>query len=61
MQTRFLGLLIGLALGIALVFGGFFEMIVVGVFGVAGYLVARVLDGEIDINDYIGQGNRKRL
>jgi hypothetical protein len=51
-RTTF-GTLIGLALGLTLVFGGFGPMLVVALFGALGFIAAKVLDGDIDLSRYL--------
>ena len=53
------GLFVGLLLGIALVVAGFGEMLVVALFGAVGYLVMKVVQGELDPTDYIGGSGRR--
>ncbi|MEV4410967.1 hypothetical protein [Catellatospora sp. NPDC049609] len=47
-QTKF-GTAVGLVLGIVLVFAGFGPMLVVALCGLAGWAVAKVLAGEVDL------------
>ena len=62
MQTKLAGLVVGLALGLAIALGGFTEACVVALFGLAGWLVAKVLDGELDVQQYLdGRKQRQRL
>lgn len=62
MQTKLAGLVIGLALGLAIALGGFTEACVVALFGLGGWLVAKVLDGEVDVQQYLeGRRQRNRL
>ena len=62
MQTKLAGLVVGLALGLAIALGGFTEACVVALFGLAGWIVAKVLDGEIDVQQYIdSRKKRQRL
>lgn len=62
MHTKLAGLVIGLALGLAIALGGFTEACVVALFGLGGWLVAKVLDGEVDVQQYIdGRRQRNRL
>lgn len=62
MQTKLAGLVVGLALGLAIALGGFTEACVVALFGLIGWLVAKVLDGELDVQQYIdGRKQRPRL
>ena len=48
-----LGTIIGLALGFALAFGSFGQMLIVALFGVIGFIVAKVLQGELDLSSYL--------
>jgi hypothetical protein len=47
-----IGLFVGLFLGLAWVFGGFFDMIGVAFCGALGFLVVKVVQGEIDLSDF---------
>ena len=60
MSITSLGLLTGLALGIAIVLDGFTGFAVVALLGTIGVLVGRVLDGELDLTSYLS-GGRDRL
>jgi hypothetical protein len=53
-QTTTVGLFVGLFLGLALALDGFGAMLIVAFVGLLGHLVARVIEGEIDVSDYIG-------
>lgn len=60
MNTPTIGLFVGLILGLA--WGGmgdFGAFAAVALFGVIGWLAGKVIEGDIDLSDYIGQ-NRKR-
>ncbi len=59
MQTKLAGLMIGLALGLAIALGGFTEACVVALFGLGGWLIAKVVDGELDVQQYL-DGRRQR-
>jgi hypothetical protein len=48
-----LGIIIGLALGLAVAFGSFGQMLIVALFGSIGFVVARVLDGELNLGTYM--------
>ena len=50
MSFTLLGLLCGVALGFAAAFGGVTAFLVVLLFGVAGWLVGRYLDGQLDLS-----------
>ena len=54
MQTTTVGLFVGLILGLALALDGFGAMLIVAFMGVLGHLVARVIEGELDLSDYVG-------
>lgn len=55
-----LGLLFGLALGLAAAFGGASAFLWVLVLGAAGLFVGRVLDGAVDLTQYVGDKGRRR-
>jgi len=60
MSTRIaLGIIVGLALGFALVFASFGEMLVVALFGAIGFVVAKVLDGELDLSRYVSSRSER--
>jgi hypothetical protein len=60
MQPTVVGLFVGLLLGLALAFEGFGAMLIVAFCGAVGYLVMRVVEGEIDLTQYLSGQNRKR-
>jgi hypothetical protein len=53
MTRTTLGVLIGLALGLALAFGSFGQMLIVALFAVIGFVVAKVLEGDLDLSPYL--------
>ena len=53
MTNTTFGVLIGLALGLTVAFGGFGQMLIVAVFAAAGYVVAKVIEGDIDLSQYV--------
>ena len=55
MSGTTLGLLTGLALGLAAAFGGFGAFVAVLLFGALGLLVGRVLDGKLDLSQLTGR------
>lgn len=62
METKLAGLIVGLALGLAIALGGFTQACVVAVFGLGGWVVAKVIDGELDVQQYLdGRKRRPRL
>jgi hypothetical protein len=60
MRPTVTGLFVGLLLGFVLVLEGFGEMLIVALFGAVGYLVMRVVEGELDLTQYIGGSPRSR-
>jgi hypothetical protein len=55
MNRTALATLTGLILGLALVFGNFGDMLIVAVFGLVGYGIAKVLDGELDVQGWLSR------
>ena len=55
-----LATLTGLVLGLALVFGNFGDMLIVGLFGLIGYVIAKVLDGELDVQGWLTRSRFRR-
>jgi hypothetical protein len=60
MQPTVVGLFVGLILGLALAFDGFGSMLIVAFCGAVGYVVMKVVQGEIDLTPYLGGANRNR-
>jgi hypothetical protein len=60
MTRTTLGIVIGLALGLALAFGSFGQMLIVALFAVIGYIVAKVLEGELDLSPYLSRRRNGR-
>jgi hypothetical protein len=54
MTRTTVGLFVGLILGLALVVDGFGSMLIVGLFGAIGYVVMKVVEGELDLTRYLG-------
>jgi uncharacterized membrane protein len=59
-QTTVVGLFVGLILGLALVLEGFVAMLGVAFCGTLGFMAMKVVEGEIDITDYLGGRNRRQ-
>jgi len=53
MTRSTIGIFAGLLLGLAFVLGSFGEMLIVALFAVIGFVVAKVLDGDIDLSQYV--------
>jgi hypothetical protein len=60
MRATTTGLFVGLFLGLALIIGGFGDMLVVGFAGAIGYVVMKVVEGEIDLTQYLGGQRQSR-
>jgi hypothetical protein len=55
MTRTTLGVVIGLALGLALAFGSFGQMLIVALFAVIGFIVAKVVEGDLDLSSYLSR------
>jgi hypothetical protein len=60
MNRTALATVTGLILGLALVFGNFGDMLIVGLLGAIGYGVAKVLDGELDVQGWLSRSRSRR-
>lgn len=60
MNTTALGLIAGLALGFAAVFGGFTGFLIVAIFGTLGLVVARAIEGKLDLGALTGRSSTRR-
>ena len=56
MNSSQIGLLTGLVLGLAGAFGGFTAFVIVLVLGAIGFVVGRVIDGQLDVSAVLGRG-----
>ncbi len=50
----------GLILGLALVFGNFGDMLIVALLGLIGYGIAKVLDGDWDLQGWLSRSRLRR-
>lgn len=50
MSRSTLGLIVGLVLGYAAIFGGFGDMLIVALVGAVGFVVGKALEGELDLS-----------
>lgn len=50
MSRSTLGLLVGLVLGYAAIFGGFGDMLIVALIGALGYVAGKALEGDLDLS-----------
>ena len=53
MTRSTIGIFVGLLLGLAFVLGSFGDMLIVALFAIVGFVVAKVLDGDIDLSQYL--------
>jgi hypothetical protein len=56
MNRTALATVTGLILGLALVFGSFGDMLIVALLGAIGYGIAKVLDGDLDVQRWLTRG-----
>ncbi len=54
MQPTVIGLIAGLALGLAWTIDGLEGLLVTAVLGVVGFIIGRVVAGELDLTPYLG-------
>lgn len=59
MQRSIVGLFTGLVLGLVLVLRDFGDMLVVALFGAIGYVVASVIEGELDLGELVERTRRR--
>ena len=60
MNRTALATVTGLILGLALVFGNFGDMLIVGLLGAIGYGIAKVLDGDMDVQGWLSRSRSRR-
>jgi hypothetical protein len=60
MNRTALATITGLVLGLALVFGSFGDMLIVGLLGLIGYVIAKVLDGDLDVQGWLTRSRFRR-
>ena len=60
MNRTALATITGLVMGLALAFGNFGDMLIVGLFGLIGYVIAKVLDGELDVQGWLARSRFRR-
>ena len=49
----------GLILGLALVFGNFGDMLIVALLGAVGYVLAKILDGGLDVPAWLSRSRSR--
>jgi hypothetical protein len=60
MNRVILGTVTGLVLGLTVVFRSFGEMLIVALFAVIGYLAAKLVNGDIDLQGWLSRTRRDR-
>ena len=55
MSRSTLGLIVGLVLGYAAIFGGFGDMLIVALIGAIGFVAGKALEGDLDLARIGGQ------
>jgi hypothetical protein len=60
MNRIILGTITGLVLGLTVVFRSFGEMLIVALFALIGYLAAKVVNGDIDMQGWLSRTRRDR-
>ena len=60
MNRTALATVTGLILGLALVFGNFGDMLIVGLLGLIGYVIAKVIDGDLDVQGWLTRSRFRR-
>ncbi len=53
MARTTLGTIVGLILGLALAFGSFGQMLIVALFAILGFVIAKIVGGELDLSPYL--------
>ncbi|HEY5354620.1 MAG TPA: hypothetical protein VIK57_19395 [Streptosporangiaceae bacterium] len=59
-RTTAIGVVVGLALGLAVAFGNFGDMLIVALFAAIGFVVAKVLEGDVDLGSYLSRRRDSR-
>lgn len=60
MNRTALATVTGLILGLALVFGNFGDMLIVALLGAIGYGAARILNGDMDVQEWLSRSRSRR-
>ena len=60
MSNTALGTVVGLVLGLVIAFGTFGQMLIVALFGVLGFVIAKIVAGELDLTPYVSGRREQR-
>jgi hypothetical protein len=60
MNRTALATVTGLILGVTLVFGNFGDMLIVALLGAIGYGIAKVLDGNLDVQGWLSRSRYRQ-
>lgn len=60
MTRAHIGTLVGLAFGLSWAFGGFGHLLIVLFVTLIGYVIGKVLDGDIDLSRYVPDRHQSR-
>ncbi|MFF3417984.1 hypothetical protein ACFYW9_25255 [Streptomyces sp. NPDC002698] len=60
MSLAVIGMIAGMALAFAGYFGGFGAFLLVAALGAVGFVVGRLLEGDLDIGDFFRARDRRR-
>jgi hypothetical protein len=60
MNRTALATVTGLILGLALVFGNFGDMLIVALLGAIGYGIAKVINGDVDLQGWLSRSRYRR-
>ncbi|MGW1541820.1 hypothetical protein ACWCPM_16555 [Streptomyces sp. NPDC002309] len=60
MSRAVVGMIAGMALGFAGYFGGFGAFLLVAALGAVGFVVGRILEGDLEVGDFFRTRDRRR-
>lgn len=60
MTRTTLAIVVGLVLGLAVAFGSLGQMLIVALFAVIGFVVAKILDNDVDLGSYLARWRDSR-
>ena len=60
MSTSQFAVIVGIALGVVAVFGGFVSFLIVLLLAAAGLVIGRMLEGKLDLRSLVGRSTERR-